>query len=216
MIVSDGQHAQVVLSDEVGDVIRKARHRRAANVEIRRNTGNQRSGTWLVGELTDGRIDGIDERRAETWTLVVVPCGRRIQFSGGLRRESNRHAHRSSLLRSRSRSLGHASPASSPESARRARCSSSSAHATDTAAGSVMTGSSRLARSSAATSARSRDGRVSASRSTASASIDIRSSVPTGGNRHGLDRLAPQERRGCPGCRRSAESRRPEQRADCP
>ena len=110
-------------------------------------------------------IDGFEEFGTEPGSLVVVPDGRCLKFSGGFRLDSEGAGHRSANRRAtRARTSSHGSPADSPAITRLARRSISRAHAASIAAGSIVVGSSRLARSSAATSARSSVGKAKASR----------------------------------------------------
>lgn len=89
----DGEYAYVVPSHQVGDVIRETGYRRSPNVQIRRDPGDRRARPWPIGEPGDRRLDRIDERRAETWTLVVVPGRCCVEFGSGFRRESNGQTH---------------------------------------------------------------------------------------------------------------------------
>lgn len=167
----------MILHGDVREVVRKPRHRDPPDIETGRHPGYGHARRGPLSQESKCRLDGVDERLTEPWSLFVVPgrCG--VELRCGLCREPDRQAHRVSLLRNRSRSIGHGSPASSPDRARRARLSSSSAQARWRASASSTAGSSRLARSSAATVARAPAGSVSASRRIASESIDIITSV---------------------------------------
>lgn len=174
----------MILDGDVREMVRKSRHRNPPDVETRRDRRYRHARSWPLSHKSECRRDGVDERLTEARPLFVIPGRRGVELRCGLRGEPDRQAHRVSLLRNRSCSIGHGSPASSPDRARRARCSSSSAQAAWTASASSTVGSSRLARSSAATVARARAGSVSASRRIASESIDITTRVVVTTNEH--------------------------------
>lgn len=187
----DSQDADVILDGDVREMVWKSRHRNPPDIETRRDRRHRHARSRPLSHKSECGRDRIDERLTEARPMFVVPGRRGVELRCGLRGEPDRQAHRVSLLRNRSCSIGHGSPASSPDRARRARCSSSSAQAAWTESASSTAGSSRLARSSAATVARARAGRVSASRRIASESIDITTSVMVTADEHRASGIVP-------------------------
>jgi hypothetical protein len=155
---------------EVHDVVREPPHGRATDRQVVGHVWNWSSHMRPAGDERERVIDGFQELAAEAEALLLVPCGRLLEFGGGFALGAERKDHLGVRRRAaRSRTSSQGSPEDSPARARRARLSISFAQAACTVARSSVVESSRLASNSAATSARSSGGNVSASRSSACA-----------------------------------------------